>query len=460
LNDEAEFLFDFKISDPIVNKTVIDISESKYIDYVSKISREAYTSVYEIEDASQFQPMTEKTIPVMVGDMLVIRNKMGRYAVVELDGIKDLLTPEENKYYFDVTFNVHVNVSLNKYDRAIFKPQETRLSVPTLIFKTEVKELFASLVSRLEEIDSLKKQISSTIDKETILTLEKKVETLENENSKYYLFEEYNKLKAKVIGINAMRESMETKCLIQNSDVCEISTLKEINTSLEKHVNESRTFEEYMKSINVYDFRNNLVDLTILSELYKEQLLAIEILIDTYNFRKYTTCEYYLNRIHELKYLPTNFKEELIDSGLPYEELMASMVEKLRDFIFKVKLIINFPILTEGKNIVMSEIYTRPRLNSETGEYNLQEDLDFYLLNKKLEMIYGYESEKVEMGANYADFIGDIISKQKEMFGTGLSDEELDNLGNYLQVVESKVVEEYDDFFMIPFWIDYLKKSV
>jgi hypothetical protein len=50
--------------------------------------------------------------------------------------------------------------------------------------------------------------------------------------------------------------------------------------------------------------------------------------------------------------------------------------------------------------------------------------------------------------------------EQKKLFGNGLSDEELDNLGKYVQVVETKAVEEYDDFFMIPFWIDYLKKSV
>ena len=58
----------------------------------------------------------------------------------------------------------------------------------------------------------------------------------------------------------------------------------------------------------------------------------------------------------------------------------------------------------------------------------------------------------------YETFVEDIISNQKENFGVGLSQDDIDSLSNYIQVVEDRVVEEYDDFFMIPFWIDYLEK--
>ena len=50
----------------------------------------------------------------------------------------------------------------------------------------------------------------------------------------------------------------------------------------------------------------------------------------------------------------------------------------------------------------------------------------------------------------------EIIIKQRDLFGNGLNNDDLKNISKYIQVVEEKAVEEYDDFFMIPYWIDYL----
>ena len=34
------------------------------------------------------------------------------------------------------------------------------------------------------------------------------------------------------------------------------------------------------------------------------------------------------------------------------------------------------------------------------------------------------------------------------------------NIEKYIQKIEELTISEYDDFFMIPFWIDYLEKNV
>lgn len=455
--EEAEFLFDFRVTSPIMNRSVINISDSIYIDYIAKVPKDTIESVYEIDDASRFQRINDDDVAIMTGDILIMKNKMNRYAVVKINGMREILTEENGKYYFEIDFEVYVNVSLNNYERTIFKPLETSLVVPTLVFKTNVRELFSSLVYRLEEIDRLKDELTKTKDTERILTINNQIDQYQNENAKYYLFEEYNKLKAKVISLESIQSKLWIDCIIDDTIEC-VDELALKNNTLEQQLQTTKTFKEYMNSIHVYDFRKNIVDLTLLVELYQDQLLGMEILIDTYNFKKYDSCDYFKTKVQQLKYFPASCLTEIENSKLPFNEELKLLVTYLRDYIFKLKLVINFPIMSAGKHILFSQIYTRPELNEQTGEYILQQDHDFYLLNKKLEMMYGWETEKVEMGAMYEDFIGEIVSKQKETFGNGLSDEDLENLGRYIQTVETRVVEEYDDFFMIPFWLDYLDK--
>lgn len=456
LPEEAEFLFDFKVSHPIMNRSVIDISSSKFIDYIAKVSPEQIKSVYEIDDASKFQKINGTTVAIMTGDLLVMKNKMNRYAVVRVSAIREILEPEPNKYYFEIEFEVYVNVSLNNFERTVFKPLETSLVVPTLVFKTNVRELFNALVSRLEEINHYRDELAKAVDTEKKLTLTNKINVLERENSKYYLFEEFNKLTAKVTGLVAVQQEIWSTCNIDDENF--IDTIQEKNQQFKTQLENSKSFSDYMNGINVYDFRKNIVDLDILVELYQDQLLAMEILIDTYNFKKYDGSEYFVKKVMKLKHLPQDDKIELSNPGMMYTKKLGLLVLKLRDFIFKIKLITNFPIMSAGKHIMFSQNYTRPMMDESTGKYTETKDHDLFLLNKKLELMFGWETEKVEMGAMFDNFVEDMVIKQKETFGTGLSDDELENLSKYIQTVETRAVEEYDDFFMIPFWLDYLDK--
>ena len=149
-----------------------------------------------------------------------------------------------------------------------------------------------------------------------------------------------------------------------------------------------------------------------------------------------------------------------VDNTLSYGEMLVKMIKKLRELLFKVKLIINYPIMVEGKHLVMSIAYLRPQENMDNHTWTMADESDLFLLNKKLELKYGYEIDKVENNKPYKAFIGEIVSMEKELFGNGLSVDEIKSLSKYIQKIEELTISEYDDFFMIPFWIDYLEKNV
>jgi len=377
---------------------------------------------------------------------------MGRYAVISVDSIKEVIEAEAESFYFEIVFTVNVNISLNQFERKTFKPQSTEIVIPTLIFKTNVKELFNTMITRLESINLLREELKVTTDPESRLTISNKIEDLEQENRKFYLFEEYNKLEAKINSLENMLKQMDVELI--NYESLSPEDIKHQNLELQNILESTKTFEDYMNTINVYEFRKNVIDLTVLLDLYKEQKAVMGIIIDTYDFKKYDIT-YYKERIQELKYIGINVS---IDTTKNYIEQIIIIVEMLRTYLFKIKLIINLPIMTEGKYIIFNSTFERLFKDESSMEYVVGTERDLYLLNKKLELRYGYEIDKVEAGSMYVNLIEETTSLLKSTFGTGLSAEDIINLSNYIQAVEDRVIEEYDDFFMIPFWLDYLTK--
>ena len=110
--------------------------------------------------------------------------------------------------------------------------------------------------------------------------------------------------------------------------------------------------------------------------------------------------------------------------------------------------------------MIFSGIYHRLSYDIFEDTWDKKVENDFFLLYKKIELQYGYEIDKVEVGKPYKEFISDLVSFEKQLFGTGLSVQDKKNISRYIQSVESKAVAAYDDFFMIPLWLDYLKKNV
>lgn len=449
--DSAEFLFDFKVAAPISGLTTVDITNSKFIKFMAKVPNDV-ENVYAIKKASSYQD-AGKSLKLFTGDRVVFRNGFGRYAVVEITDMQ-LKSEAENVFDYSIKFKFFVNTSLNQFDRDVFSPTETNMTVPTLVFKTSVRELFNNLVVRLEEINALRDKLIGDIDSETYETIVSQISELESQNKSFYLFEELDKIKAKRYSLEQLYMDLNSSINVDYSQPTE-----SLNSMIEKyrdHVLNAKSFEAYSTSINAYEFRKNIVDLGVLIDLYKDQQTALEIIIETYNY-KIKDVGYYSNRVKDIKMFETS---DFVNKNLSYGGMLVSLVKKLRNLLFRIKLVINFPIMSEGQHIVMSNLFYRLKQDAITGEWIKQSELDFFLLHKKLELKHGYELNKVEEGYPYKEFITEIVDIEKELFGKGLSTTDVKNISNYIQTVETKAVSEYDDFFMIPFWLDYLEKNV
>ncbi len=447
----AEFMFDFKIAAPISGLTTIDISNSKFIKFMAKVPN-SITNVYAIKKASLYDDVGT-SMKVYIGDRVIFRNGFGRYAVVEITDIKSDTTTETT-YNYTVKFKFFVNTSLNQFDRDVFSPTETNMTAPTLVFKTRVRELFNALVVRLEQINALRDKLTTDIDTESYESIQSQIVELESQNKSFYLFEELDKIKAKKYSLDQLYIDINDKLNVDYT----LPTV-ELEALIQKykyHVEGTKLFADYVSSVNAYEFRKNIVDLGILISIYKDQQTILEIIIDTYNY-KIKDTDYYVERLKEITMFDTT---GYVDKTLSYGGMLVKLVKKLRNLLFKIKLVINFPIMSSGEHIVLSDLFYRLKQDLSTGIWERQVETDFFLLHKKLELKYGYEIQKVEEGLPYKNFISDIVKIEKDLFGKGLSTDDIKNISNYIQTVESKAISEYDDFFMIPFWLDYLEKNV
>lgn len=450
---ESEFLFDFNISDPIVNKSIIDISNSKFIEYIAKVPKEKAKSVYEITDASLFQRIDETKVEIMPTDIIVMKNKLGRYMVLDVKNIKEITVPDEMKYYFEFDFEYYVNISLNTSERTIFSPLTTEIDIPTILFNTNAKELFGTIIKRLEEINTLKESIKNKKDIEASIVARKKIDDLSELNKTFYINDELERLKAKVSLLQRDYNEYTDKYVLDNNDQT-IDIVKKINY-LQSQLNNSKTFSEYMNSINAYDFKSNVVDLHILLQFYNDEINSMQLFIQTFDYRSHN-IEFYINLYNNLRFIPKRITIQ--DLKGPYVSQIIQIVKLAREQLFKIKIILNFPIMHPGKYINFDASFKRLSFDYTSETFKEVNESDFYLLNKKLELLYGLEINKVESGVSYTSLIEEVVTYSKLLFGVGMDPKYVSSLGTYIQEVESNVIDEYDDYFMIPFWIDYLEK--
>jgi len=456
---ESEFLFDFKVTAPLSGNISVDINQSKYTTFMTKIPDDI-VSIYEIKKASEYVS-AGTNLKITSGDKLIFKNTYGRYAIIEIKDIQTFSTSEKisedgiTRYYYEIEIDYFVNTSLNTYDRDEFQPEETSLVVPTLVFKTDVRELFNSLIDRLEEINILRDRLTNAqLDVELSETIMNNINILEEKNNDFYLFEELDKIKSKYYSLNTIFKGLNNKFKIDYTK--SIQDMCCLVDEYKDHINNTKTFEEYINGVHAYDFTQNIIDVEVLVNLFKDQKTVLEILISTYEYKKYNMA-YYAERLKSIQLFDT---EGFVDESLPYGKMLIQLVLKLRSLLFKLKTIINFSIMTTGQYVVMTGIYYRLQMDSVSGIWSNKSETDLFLLNKKLELKYGYEIGKIESGLTYKDFVSDVVADEKRLFGRGLTSTDIKDISNYIQVVESKLIGEYDDFFMIPFWLDYLEKNV
>ena len=453
----SEFLFDFRLSVPISGNTTVDITGSKFITFMTKVPS-SVKSVYDINNAAQYTtPFTK--INVTIGDKLVLRNNKNRYCIIEIKNIvASVVTGAESgnglgKYTYNVDIRYFVNTSLGQYDRDEFRPEITNLAVPTLVFKANVREMFNMLITRLERINLLYGVLDG-LDVESYELVMSEIKTLEAENKNFYLFYELDNIKSKRYALTSLNKN-----LLKSFDINFELPLMDITPTLnayKNHLNGTKTFSEYMNDVHAYDFKQNIVDISVLIELYKDQQTVFEILTATYAYNQ-LDVKHFKDRLKEIKLFDVT---GYVDEKLKYGQMLIKLVVNLRNLLFKIKLIVNYQILSDDTRVVMTDTYYRLKQNLSTNEWHNEIDMDLFLLNKKLELHYGYEIKKVESDKPYTTFISDIVSLEKETFGRCLSEDDIVCISSYIQYVESKTIAEYDDFFLIQFWLDYLEKNV
>ena len=449
--EEADFLFDFQVSDPVANKSVIDISKSSFVVAMAKVPSSKVSSVYDISDVREYQMHSGTTLPIIVGDIIIMKNTSNRYALIEIVSISSVTDAELGKYNFEIEFDVHVNVSLNQFEQTNFRPLTTNYVVPTLIFETNSKELFSSLIERIEKINILQLAMDETIDTEKKIIYTEEINEIKFINNKFYLFSEYNKLSAKV---GMLEEKLEA--FNMSIDYATINTHDIIlaNTDFSNQLNSTKTFAEYMNDTQLYDFRNNIIDLSIIVELYQEEQKMLEIILSTFDYMNKNT-EYFVDAFNSCKYIDPLLTDKKQYENISYIEQLPMIVKNARIHLYRLKLAINLPILITGKYIIPNSSFDRPTY-SVSGEQTTIDDMDFYLLNKKIELAFGYETKKSLIEDR--NLITDITTLVKSYQGTCLSENERTTIGKYIEEVERRTVIEYDDFFMLPFWMDYLTK--
>lgn len=471
LPNDTEFLFDFKISTPISGDATINIENSRYVTFMAKVPP-SVTSIYDIEDVSIYQTIGT-AIPVDTGDRLIFRNKYDRYAIVEVNNIvsftESYYVGEDGKivsrngedvgrYYYYVDFSYYVNTTLKTFERNDFTPTTTTQVIPTIIFKLSVRERFNALISRLEEINGLYASMVDVVDVEYIEATNVKINFLVEENNKYYLFEELDRINMKFFSLKRIYDELNDSFTIDYT-VSSDEFTERVN-AYSTHITETKTFEESMYAVHAYNFKQNVIDLKVLMDLYQEQQTLIKIFILTFEYNVHDK-EFYINSLKDLQLFDTtDFIPNHDNISLQYNDFLVAFVLKLRTMLYRLKLVINFPIMTDGTYMAMSEKYYRLIEDLGNGTWAAESEDDLFLLNKKIELRYGYESGKIETGLTYTDFISELIQNEKSLFGNGLSRQNTKDISEYIQIVESTTVEEYDDFFMIPFWVDYLKKNV
>ena len=448
---EADFLFDFQVSDPVAHKSVIDITKSSFVTAMAKVPSSKVSSVYDISDVRDYQMHNGKTLPVIVGDIIIMKNKTNKYALIEINSISSATDIEAGKYNFEIVFDIHVNISLNKFEQTNFRPMATNYVVPTLIFETNSKELFSSLIERIEKINSLQLAMEKTIDTEKKIIYAEEIKEIKYVNNKFYLFSEYNKLSAKILMLEDKLEVLNTSIDYNTIDT---TSIIEANKVFSTQLNETHTFSEYMNDTKLYDFRNNIVDLSIIIELYQEQQKMLEIILGTFDYMN-RTPEHFLKMFESCKHIDKALIDKKQYENLSYLKQLPLIVQNARTHLYRLKLVINLPILIAGKYIIPSTSFDRVVIDTN-GEHSTIDDMDFYLLNKKIELAFGYENKKekiIDCG-----LIAHITELVKEHQGIGLSEIDRTTISTYIEEVERRAVIEYDDFFMLPFWMDYLTK--
>jgi hypothetical protein len=439
----SEFMFDIKISDPIVNKTILSLTDAKYTEFMTKIPDEI-KSPYEIVDATKYnQEMND--FGVIPGDIVLLKNKSGRYALLKFNKISTKNDIKNKKLEFLIDFDYYINISLNKYDKMNFAPKSNVINVPTIVFKNDIRETFINLIEQLERMKKLNEKIKLTNDEELKNVYKNQIDAIENEMKEFYIFDELDKLKIMIKNYERFLEL----------NGCEKEKNQDCYNKLLKLFDKSISFEEYMTTKQIIDFKKDLIHTRIIKEKLTEQLKYIEFYTELFKFKIYDK-NYYQQYMKEKKLF--NLKKinefDAVDDYLTYIKML---INEIRKNIYKIKLVTNLKVYIDKNMLKFDKDYMQYELDVVKNEFELVKDFDLYLLMKKLEMKYGPHPKK-EYGIDkqVENLYNVLYEKDKKI--SSIKKTYKYNMSNYIQKVEEMAIESYDDFFLIPFFSKFVSK--
>ena len=386
--DEGEFLFDFEITNPIMQVFNISIANSQNTIFMSKIPQEEFNGVYSIGDVSRFVSIGDM-VEVKPNDVIVFKNKYGRYAVVVIDAVEKNVEIDENPYEVNIKFNTYVNISGITDSRTKFIAEVNEYRTNPIEMEMTHLGLFNDLISLKEELQSKQQEKETTVDNERLLQLDYEIKQIEDQINLNPIYKEFELLE----NYYEMIQMKKITILDENSETF-IDDSKEI----------IQTFRTYGQVVNEkYYLNENYFELSS-----REQLLG----------------EY-----------KGKLKEYLDKLGL---ETDNEYLKGLRTEIYRYKLILDNIIRTETL-IDFDKIPYRD--TSDGQEENYQE----FLFDYKINLTYGLNVKSPLVDEKFYEY--------NRQISVGLSDEDKEKLANFIQNTENELVYTYDTFFYFRYLI-------
>jgi plastocyanin len=457
---EMEFLFDFRYSMPIEKRMVLDIRNSVNILKMFRIPSDV-DILKDIDDISEFAVANAEYLEVKPGDKVGFLNKKGRWATIEFKDIYD----ETEMYKYDFKFDVRfiVNTADEIKLKTNFKTQIFEMDFPLIQFETNLIELFNSIINRINKINELKKKISQTNDKELINTYLSEIDLLEKENTNNYVSMEINILKQKRDQLMILFESYYGKYYIEKEKRNKSSLLTyDYKIDIEKYkefyqneINSFRTFKEIVNDIEPHDFYSSLIDMKKYISVIEKEIIYLEKILSLF---RVDFEEGFFEPFYEFLKEEGIIEDEKIFDGLLDIEKAIKIIKLIRERLYKLKLINDLD--TKSISILkFNNEFKIWRKDFVDGKWKLVSDKDKYLFYKKLELIYGKEVGKIEDGMEEIKEISELVEYIKNIDNLNMDKKEIMDKSKYIQDLEEEIIEEYDKFYLISYWITYIEKK-
>jgi len=394
--DSQNFVFDVKLSMPLLKQFNIDISDSQNVINITKISKEMYVDYTTINDIRNISDSYDTTIRVIEGDLLKLVHKNGNILLVIITEVK-----YKSIIDFSITFDIIMNIDTDWNLKYKFSPAHFKTTAPILGFQDNNIdfEYFMDL------LQGFIPTLTNDFEKTTLQLIENKFKKNLISNFDIYKSYEFSKSQLKILG--GIKNEKQHHYIHNDMDTPRLEDLS-LNSE-----------------IDIWQFP---IHFSIFVEMREKEVKLIDLYFKTFIYNVYG-WDYFQK--HKL-----NFGWKFDESEV-LEENIINLVKNIREELYKIKLVCNLTIPNNSSILF-------------TQEFKVENDdrSDLYLFYKKLELRYGqYLDITLREGATHWEKIYKPIIDQR------ILDK---NLAEHIEKMETMIIEEYDKFYMFSEWVYYL----